>query len=399
LIIKTDEYCLYITYDGLLDPLGSSQVLPYIESLSDQGYKFILFSFEKTDRSQKSIIELYKRLESRGIKWFYLPFKKRRFGYFIRIFKIWLLIKSKIKNIKVLLFHTRGITTAILYFFCGLRCPLIYDIRAFAGEYIDCGRLSKKSIFSLFLMFFEKYLINLSSGIVVLDQSGADYIREKYSRIKGILKVIPTCTNTKLFSKKNKLTNSSRKNYYRLVFLGGARYPYRADLAIILVKKLLKNNILCKIDFINERDHDYISDLCRKIGIPKKSYNIFSLPQREIASHLINYDAGIIFNTTGFWRRMSSPTKLGEYLASGLNIISLSGINLIDTLSIKEPEIFEIFNENDFKNKISKARLLQIENKLKDPYNSDKARKLAFEKFDLAIGNKQYKDLYDSLLV
>ena len=27
--------CLYVTYDGLLDPLGQSQILPYIENLSE----------------------------------------------------------------------------------------------------------------------------------------------------------------------------------------------------------------------------------------------------------------------------------------------------------------------------------------------------------------------------
>ncbi len=399
MIIKTDEYCLYITYDGLLDPLGNSQILPYIENLSDHGYKFILFSFEKSDRSKQSIRDLYIRLESRGIKWFYLPFKKRRFGYFIRIFQVWLLIKSKIKDIKVLLFHTRGITTAIIYFLCGLKCPLIYDIRAFSGEYIDCRRLSKKSIFAFLLLSFEKYLINLSSGIVVLDQSGADFIHNKYSRIKAIVKVIPTCTKTNLFLKKNKDFKSSSEKIYRLVFLGGARYPYRPDLAIFLVKQLLQNNIICELDFINERDHEYLSHLCQKYNLPKKSYSIFSVPQKDIPYYLINYDAGLIFNTTGDWRRMSSPTKLGEYLAAGLNVISLSGINVIDTLSRKEPDLFDIFDENDFKKNISKTRLKQIETKLKDPSNSDKARKLAFIQFDLNIGNKKYKDLYDKLIV
>ena len=82
------------------------------------------------------------------------------------------------------------------------------------------------------------------------------------------------------------------------------------------------------IDFINERDHEYIIDICRKINLPKESYKIFSLPQREIPYHLTNYDAGLVFNTTGAWRKMSSPTKLGEYLAAGLNIISVSYTHL-----------------------------------------------------------------------
>ena len=96
---------------------------------------------------------------------------------------------------------------------------------------------------------------------------------------------------------------------------------------------------------------------------------------------------------------MSSPTKLGEYLAAGLNVISLSGINLIDSLSRKEPDLFDIFNENEFNQNISKARLLQIENKIKDPIKCDKARKLAKSKFDLSIGSKQYIDLYSTLII
>ena len=40
--------CLYVTYDGLLDPLGQSQILPYIENLSENGYKLFVMSYEKT---------------------------------------------------------------------------------------------------------------------------------------------------------------------------------------------------------------------------------------------------------------------------------------------------------------------------------------------------------------
>ena len=47
----------------------------------------------------------------------------------------------------------------------------------------------------------------------------------------------------------------------------------------------------------------------------------------------------MIFNTTGVWRSMSCPTKLGEYLAAGLKIISIEGINVVDRLSIQHPKI------------------------------------------------------------
>ena len=41
---------LYITYDGLLDPLGSSQILPYVKGISVHQDKVVIVSFEKAER-------------------------------------------------------------------------------------------------------------------------------------------------------------------------------------------------------------------------------------------------------------------------------------------------------------------------------------------------------------
>ena len=38
---------LFITYDGLLDPLGKSQILPYIISIKSPQRKINILSFEK----------------------------------------------------------------------------------------------------------------------------------------------------------------------------------------------------------------------------------------------------------------------------------------------------------------------------------------------------------------
>ena len=44
---------LYISYDGMTDPLGQSQVLPYVFGLQKRGYEFHVLSFEKMDRYNK----------------------------------------------------------------------------------------------------------------------------------------------------------------------------------------------------------------------------------------------------------------------------------------------------------------------------------------------------------
>jgi hypothetical protein len=40
---------LYVTYDGLLDPLGSSQVVPYVLGLAARGVEIDVLSFEKPE--------------------------------------------------------------------------------------------------------------------------------------------------------------------------------------------------------------------------------------------------------------------------------------------------------------------------------------------------------------
>ena len=209
----------------MLDPLGNSQILPYLEGLSDEGYKFIVLSFEKTDRKEKLIDKLNKRLKSKNISWIYLPFKKQFFGYFRRILKSCYVLKKISKNKSIALFHTRGILTAIVYLICRLKCPLIYDIRAFAGEYIDCRRVSSNSIFGYGLLIFEKALIKLSSGIVVLDESGFSYLKQNFKKLKAEIKVIPTCTNTKEFTISDNELKFRTSDCYRFVFFGGARFP------------------------------------------------------------------------------------------------------------------------------------------------------------------------------
>lgn len=38
---------LYVSYDGLTDPLGQSQILPYLVGLTKKGFAFTVVSFEK----------------------------------------------------------------------------------------------------------------------------------------------------------------------------------------------------------------------------------------------------------------------------------------------------------------------------------------------------------------
>ena len=70
---------VYISYDGILEALGQSQVLSYLKDLSNKGIEFFLVSFEK--KRYLDNIFWKKRLKSGlnlfNIKWFYLVYHKR----------------------------------------------------------------------------------------------------------------------------------------------------------------------------------------------------------------------------------------------------------------------------------------------------------------------------------
>src|ERR1041384_7457231 len=72
---------LYISYNGMLDPLGQSQVIPYLKGLSRRGVTFTLLSFERAQAYSgegHSRCQLLRDELSRfGIEWHYLRYHQK----------------------------------------------------------------------------------------------------------------------------------------------------------------------------------------------------------------------------------------------------------------------------------------------------------------------------------
>src|ERR1700682_5724655 len=72
---------LYISYNGMLDPLGQSQVIPYLRELSKCNVGFTLLSFERdaafTGDGPARCEELRRQLAENGIEWHRLRYHQR----------------------------------------------------------------------------------------------------------------------------------------------------------------------------------------------------------------------------------------------------------------------------------------------------------------------------------
>src|ERR1700682_914778 len=92
---------VYISYDGMLEPLGQSQVLSYLEHLS-RDYSIHLVSFEKKiDRADaRRMAATRLRMSAAGIFWSPLAYHKRPsvaatavdilFGTVVTLWLVWL---------------------------------------------------------------------------------------------------------------------------------------------------------------------------------------------------------------------------------------------------------------------------------------------------------------------
>ena len=76
-----DRRVMFISYNGMLDPLGQTQVLPYLRQLAKKGVRFTLLSFERagafTPEGAAQCEELRRELETQGIEWHHLRYHQR----------------------------------------------------------------------------------------------------------------------------------------------------------------------------------------------------------------------------------------------------------------------------------------------------------------------------------
>ncbi len=386
---------LYISPDGILDDLGQSQILPYIYGLNNKGYKFVILSFERTYRTGEEFLKQKKVLKDRGIEWYYLPFYQAKYNRLLRVLFGAIKINIICRKHNINLVHLRSINAGIIFLVSAIRCPYLYDIRAFAGQLVDYGLL-KKSWFSKLIINIEKILINKSAGIVVLDESGAKYLNNSFN-LNIPLQIIPTATNIKKFKVDLERIADFTNETLKFVFLGGAQFPYLPREALKFLKILLKNKIDCNVDIINKSHHKFIYKVIEELNFPRDKIRIFSLEPSKIFNYLPNYDCGLVFIETGDWIKMSSPTKIGEYLAAGLHIVGLEGIEILDRLS-KESISVDLLPRNfDFKG-ITLNEIKGITKNIKNENRKKNSISIAKKFYDIESALKKYLKIYKSIL-
>ncbi|MBN1912818.1 MAG: glycosyltransferase [Candidatus Omnitrophica bacterium] len=396
---------LYISYDGILDPLGGSQVMPYLEGLS-KDINFSLLTFEKKHKLKNSPGpgSIKDTFSSKGISWEYLIYHKRPsipatlFDIFSGVVKSISLLRSR----GVGVVHARGYISACIALFLKktYKTKFIFDMRGlWPDEKVDAGSWKKSDLTYKVFKYLEKLFFRYCDWVVVLSQKGKLLLEKAYPFVNGKISFIPTCVDLDLFDyrsikpapegfiKKNHdfifLYNGSLGSWYMLeemidFFLASIGY-YKNPLFI----------------FLNESEGPLIESRMRAKGIGPEAYSVKFFKRQSLSAWIRSADACLFFIRPVFSKIVSCPTKFAEALACGVPVVINSGIG--DTEDIvkdnKVGVVCEAFSRRSYEQAIAGLSALISEGqKLKE-----RCRQVSQKYFSLKDGVKEYLDIYQKI--
>jgi glycosyltransferase involved in cell wall biosynthesis len=116
----------------------------------------------------------------------------------------------------------------------------------------------------------------------------------------------------------------------------------------------------------------------------------------EVPRYLKAADIAISFIKPCYSKQSSSPTKIAEYLASGLPVVCNAGVGDLDELieANNAGALLREFSSEAYQKALDEIEILRGEKKL-----AERLREVARREFDLIeVGRTRYRRLYQRLL-
>ena len=403
---------LFISYNGMLDPLGQTQVLPYLRSLVSTGVEFTLLSFERNKAfepaGQEGARKLRAALLEQGIDWRWLRYHQSPSlpATTYDVFAGVRFAKALVQEKRIELVHARSHIPATIAVALKRRFKLkmIFDLRGLmADEYVDAEHWPMNGLRYRITKLAERRALGKTDAIVTLTEKIWPIIRE-WDGLRGRdvhHAVIPCCVDLKRFSfsqheRELRRAELGLDQQFTLVYSGSIDGWYLTEKMVEYFASFRRNVPDSHLLWLTNGSHERIRQLMMSSNIGLSSFSIRSVAADLVPSYLSAADAGIAFIKPCFSKLASSPTKNGEYLACGLPLVINSGIGDSDALveEYKAGVLVKDFTAEDYAG--AAARLVQMTS---DPGLRNKMRSVAAQLFDLeAVGTDRYADLYERVL-
>ncbi len=389
---------LYITYDGLLEPLGQSQVLAYLEQLAADRRIHVL-SFEKAadwaDRGARA--KLADRLERAGIDWSPLRYHKAptapATAYDIACgvaLGLWLTVTRGVRII-----HARSYVPAamalVIKRLTGAR--FVFDMRGFwADERVDGGLWGRHGRLYRLTKALETRFLRAADHVVTLTEASKRVLAD-FNGVKGRnlpLSVIPTCADLERFALK-----VAEARPFTFGYVGSVGTWYLIDEMLQFFMAISKRRPDARMLVVNRNDHVQIREAAARSGIDLDRLELIAARHDEVPALIGRMDAAGALIQPCFSKIASAPTKLAEYLGCGVPCLGNVGVG--DMEEILEGERVGVALRGFSPAELEEAadRLLTL---CADRETPARCRAAAVRLFSLESGVAEYDAVYRRLL-
>lgn len=328
------QHVVYLSYTGMLEPLGRSQILSYLSRLSSD-YAFTLVSFEKPIDlvEQNAIRKLEEECADVSIVWVPQTYHHRprmlATGWDLLVL-LWQTLHHSWRG-EVRLVHCRSYIPAIAAWFCGkvTRKPFVFDMRAlWPDEMVTAGRLDKSSFSYRALKWAERRLLRNAASVVSLTEAAVDHLVETYPEIsRDRFEVITTCVDLDRFAV-SQIGAAARPLAERHPFTVGTMGTllsgwFYLDAFFSFYLAVKQHRPDARANIVTRDNHEQVLRVAEFAGVKPDEVEIVSTSPEEIPTLLSKMDVGVMFYAPDVGR---APTRLGEFLAAGVPVVGNTGI-------------------------------------------------------------------------
>jgi glycosyltransferase involved in cell wall biosynthesis len=393
---------LYISYFGIREPLVQTQVVAYLREIAAGGVTVHLLTFEpnfKQSWTPQQIEEERKKLAAQGIEWHSLAYHKSP-SVPATLYDVAVgtrFIKKLVRREGIDVLHARGhipVLMAASAASAGKDCRIIFDIRGLvAEEYADAGIFAHGSPPFRAIKWIERLGLKKASQIVVLTNKMRDYLVKERAVKPEIIEVIPCCVD---FSRiENAELEVELSGRFELIYAGSVSGLYLLEEMCAFFLELKKRKPDAFFRILTKHPAEETAKAFQKLGIAESDYEVLSVKPSEVGTYIKQASLAISFRKSTFAQIAASPTKIPEYLAVGVPVVSNAGIGDTDALIEREKVgvIVSDLSPAGYAQAVDKALEL-----LEDPSLYERCVRAAHDGFDLkTVGRNGYLNVYEKL--
>jgi glycosyltransferase involved in cell wall biosynthesis len=387
---------LYVCYFGLCEPLVQTQVVPYLRALAETGYGVYLLTFEARPLRPKAKRERREELLAQGIEWRCLPYHKRPSVpatlYDIVVGAAYIIGLVMRHGIQVV--HARSHVPLVMALVAGRvrRTHMIFDLRGLmAEEYVDGGVWKEQSRLVSLVKSCERAGLRRADQVIVLSERLRQQLLAEQLVEAGRLEVIPCCTNLSLYPPATDWP-SPPTTPPRLVYAGSTSGLYQLEEMVRFFAILRETKPEFSFHVLTNGARSRVTQAFDHAGVPQSSFCVTSVAASEVPAHLSQCHVGISFRRPTASQIAASPTKIGEYLAAGIPVVSNRGIGDVDRILAENRAGVLV---DDYSHEGLAAARASLATLLQEPGLRARCQDVARRHFGLAeVGAVRYRRVY-----